>query len=48
MVMYRDYRIGIAFAERSYDIGHTFLHLGIGALYGVQFDSVGILACSDR
>ena len=48
MVVYRDYRIGVTFAERTYDIGHTFLHLGVCSLYGIKLNGIGILACSNR
>ena len=41
------HRVAVVLHHGTDDVGDTFLHLRVGALYGVELDGVGILACTD-
>ena len=42
MVMDGDHRIGIFFTKCAYYVVGAFLHLRIGALYGIQLDAAAV------
>ena len=48
VIMNRDNRIFIQFNHRPYGIKNPFLHFGVGALNGVQFDRIPVLPCRHR
>ena len=43
VVMDGDYRVVVRFGNRTDYVGNAFLHFRVGALYGVQLDTAGIL-----
>ena len=42
VVVDRNYRIHIFLAESAYYVVGTFLHFGVGTLYGIQFDTAAV------
>ena len=46
VVVDRTHRVAVVFYHGADDVSHTFLHLRIGTLHGVELDGVGILACT--
>ena len=41
------YRVDVFFAEGAHQVVGTFLHFGVGALYGVQLDAAGVASRID-
>ena len=48
MVMNADNRIFVFFNQSTHEVIGSFLHFGVGTLYGIQFNAVAVATCIHR